>query len=313
MQPADTEELGSGITCIDAHYIRPGLACFYLLREGDEYAVIETGTVHSVPVLETVLAQRAIEPAQVRYIIPTHVHLDHAGGAGAMMRLFPEARCLAHPRGARHLVEPGKLVAGSRAVYGDERYARLYGEVVPVDADRLDEADDGHIVALGERRLVLRHTPGHADHHFCVWDERSRGWFTGDVFGISYSWFRTPGGDFAMPSTTPSQFRPEALRESLALLHAYDPAVMYLTHYSALPYSGELRELLVGQIDAYLDITRESGGDAEAVEAKIVDHSLALVRRLNPGQSMDALRAEFIHDAHLNAQGLELWHARNVA
>lgn len=313
MQPADSEESGFGITCIDAGYIEPGTACFYLLQEGDECAVIETGTVHSVPVLEKCLARRNIAPEQVRYVIPTHVHLDHAGGAGLMMQRFPEARCLVHPRGARHLVDPSKLVAGSRAVYGEARFDQLYGEIVPVAAERIDEAADGHAITLGDRTLVLRHTPGHADHHYCVWDERSGGWFTGDVFGISYAGFRTPGGDYVMPSTTPTQFRPDALRESLALLDGVNPARMFLTHYGELAYSCDDTALLLRQIDAYLDIARDARGDAAAIEERIVDYSLSLVRDMNPGEDSDHLRDGFRHDAHLNAQGLAVWYARSAA
>ncbi len=118
MQASASEDLGFGITRIDAGYIKPGLACFYLLQENDELAIIETGTVHSVRALDEVLEAKGLEPSQVRYVIPTHVHLDHAGGAGLMMQRFPQAQCLVHPRGARHLVDPVKLVAGSRAVYG---------------------------------------------------------------------------------------------------------------------------------------------------------------------------------------------------
>ncbi len=313
MQPAESEDLGFGITRIDARYMRPGVACFYLLQEGDELAVIETGTVHSVAALEEVLAAASLEPAQVRYVIPTHVHLDHAGGAGLMMQRFPEAQCLVHPRGARHLVDPGKLVAGSRAVYGDRQFAALYGDVVPIAAERVLEVPDDHRAYLGSRELVLRHTPGHADHHFCVWDGRSRGWFTGDVFGISYAGFRTQGGDYAMPSTTPTQFRPAALRESLCLLDQYDPAHIYLTHYGLLAYSPSLRDGLLRQLDAYLEIAAKAQGEAAAIEEAIMDHSLALVAAMNPGQKMDSMREEFRHDAHLNAQGLAVWHARQAA
>lgn len=308
-----TEELGFGITCIDANYMKPGVACFYLLQDGDECAVIETGTVHSVTALEDELNRRGIDVDQVRYVIPTHVHLDHAGGAGLMMQRFPAARCLAHPRGARHLVEPDKLVAGSRAVYGDERFEQLYGDIVPVAATRVDEVADGHCVTLGRRSLVLRHTPGHADHHLCIWDARSRGWFTGDVFGISYPWFRTPGGDYVMPSTTPSQFRPEALRESLALLSTAKPARVFLTHYGELPFTDDLVALLLRQIDVYLDIARACQGNVALIEEHIVAHSGSVVARMNPGEATGHLSDTFRHDAQLNAQGLSMWFARQAA
>lgn len=313
MQVTDTEDLGFGITRIDADYIRPGFACFYLLQSGDEYAVVETGTVHSVPLLERLLEDRGIQAGQVRYIVPTHVHLDHAGGAGLMMARFPDAICLAHPRGARHLVDPGRLVAGSRAVYGEARFQQLYGEVIPVPEQRLQVVDDGQRVLVGERHLEIRHTPGHADHHFCVWDEASRGWFTGDVFGISYPWFRRAGGDYAMPSTTPNQFRPEALRDSLALLADRGPDRIYLTHYGALDYSPVIQRALLEQLEAYLAFAAELSGDEAAIEEALVSYSLARARALDSGDGPGLAGEHFRHDAALNAQGLAVWHGRQQA
>lgn len=313
MQLADTDDLGYGITCIDANYMRPGVASFYLLQAGEDCALVETGTVHSFPLLQHLMEARGIRPEQVRYVIPTHVHLDHAGGAGLMMARFPRATCLAHPRGARHLVDPARLVAGARAVYGDEPFERLYGDVMPVAESRMRVVEDGDGVELGGRRLEIRHTPGHADHHFCVWDETSRGWFTGDVFGISYPWFRTKGGDYAMPSTTPNQFRPEALCDSLALIGDYAPERVYLTHYGVLTYSPAVQLALVEQLRAYVDIARECAGDVAAIEAAIVDYSLARVRDLNAGAVPGLAGEDFHHDAGLNAQGLAIWYGRQAA
>ena len=211
----DVKELEYGIRCIDAGYVTNGLACFYLVEQDGEYALVETGTTHSLKPLLKWMAAEGIKPEQISYVIPTHVHLDHAGGAGAMMQAFPEATLLVHPRGARHLIDPAKLIAGSIAVYGEALFADLYGDIVPVATERVVEVQDGDTFAVGGRELLFRHTPGHADHHFCVWDEHSRGWFTGDMFGICYKEFRMPGGNFCMLSTTPTQFRPDAMRESL--------------------------------------------------------------------------------------------------
>lgn len=169
--------LGFGITCIDAEYIQQGTACFYLMQEGDECAVLETGTCHSVPALEQLLLDRGIDSEQVRYVIPTHVHLDHAGGAGAMMAAFPLAKLLIHPRGARHLVDPKRLIAGATQVYGPDLFRQLYGDIRPVDPARIVQMGDGEKISLCGRTLEFRHTRGHAEHHFCVWDEVSRGWF----------------------------------------------------------------------------------------------------------------------------------------
>jgi glyoxylase-like metal-dependent hydrolase (beta-lactamase superfamily II) len=308
-----TEDLGFGITRIDADYIRPGLVCFYLIEGAGECAIVETGTQHSVPRLVSLLRKRGIAAEQVRYIIPTHVHLDHAGGAGEMMALFPNAELLAHPRGAPHLIAPAKLIAGSRVVYGDALFDRLYGAIKPVAAQRVIEVADEHVIEFGGRRLLLRHTPGHADHHFCVWDETSRGWFSGDVFGVSYDWFRTPGGDYCMPTTTPTQFRPQALKASLQLLGESDPATIFLTHYGALPYTRQKQEMLQEQIDDYVGIARDCNGDIKAMETAIMEYSLRQVERINPDDDMESMREHFYHDASLNAQGLAVWIERQQA
>lgn len=310
MPPAQTVDAGFGISCIDAQYIRPGLACFYLVERGGECAVIETGTVHSVPLLQALLTERGIAPEQVRYVIPTHVHLDHAGGAGAMLALFPQARLLVHPRGARHLVDPERLVSASMLVYGEETFQRLYGEIVPAPAARVEEVADGAEYRLGDGSLLIRHTPGHADHHFCVWDEVSRGWFSGDMFGISYAAMRTPGGDFVMPATTPTQFRPQEYVRSLDLIAAREPQRIFLTHFGELSFSAQAHRMLLQQIERYVTLAETHHADPERLESAIIDYSLHLLNALNPGQDQSHLVPALRHDANLNAQGLVAWHQR---
>ncbi|MBT8117392.1 MAG: MBL fold metallo-hydrolase, partial [Gammaproteobacteria bacterium] len=267
VEPA--QSLAGGITCLDADYVRPGLACLYLLQEGDEYAVIETGTSHSAGRLFSLLAERGIDHDQVRYVIPTHVHLDHAGGAGVMMAAFEHATLLIHPRGARHMVEPQRLVDSAKAVYGEERFRSLYGEIVPVPADRVREMGDGDAVTLAGRRLEFRHTRGHANHHFCVWDEATRGWFTGDMFGVCYPWWRFVSDDFVLPATTPTQFDPETYPVSLQLLGSYSPRYLYLTHHGRIDYTPEKSARLAAQVARYREIALESRDNAAVLQDAI--------------------------------------------
>jgi len=301
---------GFGITCLDAGYVQPGLACFYLVEQRGEFAVLETGTSHSVAVLQDWLHARGIGPEQVRYVIPTHVHLDHAGGAGAMMALFPRAQLLVHPRGARHMVDPARLVAAARAVYGDSMFDTLYGDVVPVVEARIRQIGDGETVFLADRPLLFRHTRGHAEHHFCVWDEASRGWFSGDMFGLSYPWCRLPAGDFVLPSTTPTQFDPQAFHQSLDLLDAYRPQWMYLTHSGALQYSPAKAQLLKRQIDAYVEFAADGTSGLEALQQRLGDHTVALLREFGAGIDERVLRDHLSFDMQLNAQGLQHWRQR---
>lgn len=314
MSTVTSQQLGHGITCIDANYIRPGLACFYLLEDDvhgeSEFALIETGTTHSLDNLLQVMKLRGIDASQIRYVIPTHVHLDHAGGAGAMMERFPSAQLLVHPRGARHMVDPARLVASSMEVYGEEKFHRLYGEILPVSAQRVVEMEDGQVIELGARKLLFRHTRGHADHHFCIWDEMSRGWFSGDMFGISYPWFRFEDGDFLLPATTPTQFDPGAYLESIDLLASFQPQRMYLTHYGEFPFCDQAAKLLGRQLAYYRDIAMARGVDRAGIEAALLGYSVELMGQYDPGAGEAECAQWLAFDVGLNAQGLEVWQQR---
>ena len=209
------DDLGQQITRIDTAMVHEGLAACYLLGGGDEYAIIETGTHNTVPIILSLLKERKIDLAKVKYVIPTHVHLDHAGGVGGLMQALPAATLLGHPRGARHMINPAKLKAGATAVYGEAQFAEIYGDIIPVDEQRVRTMDDGDEASVGDRKLVFIDTPGHARHHFCVYDPASRGIFTGDTFGLSYPPLTTAKGPFICPTTTPVQFDPPALEQAL--------------------------------------------------------------------------------------------------
>ena len=150
-------------------------------------------------------------------MIPTHVHLDHAGGAGQLMQACTGATLLVHPRGQRHMVDPSALWAGATAVYGPEEMARDYGQVLPIAIERTQVTQDGQRLMLAGRELLFADTPGHARHHHCIWDAATRGWFTGDTFGLSYPEFETGNGPWMLPTSTPVQFEPEVLK--LSLIH----------------------------------------------------------------------------------------------
>ncbi len=302
--------LGFGITCIDAGYVSEGVASFYMMEEGDEVAVLETGTSHSVKTLLQVLKQSGVEPGSVRYVIPTHVHLDHAGGAGAMMAVLPNAQLLIHPRGARHMADPSRLIGAALEVYGRELYDTLYGEVIPVDVARIREMDDGETVLLAGRKLEFRHTRGHAEHHFCVWDEVSRGWFSGDMFGVSYPWCQFSEVDFVLPSTTPSQFDPVTYLESLQILKRYSPQRMYLTHYGELAYSAEKSELLTRQIKAYCEFAVVDSVNAIDLQKRLTDYTLELFYQIGANGDEAQIRNHLVFDMQLNAQGLQMWQQR---
>lgn len=301
------QPLGNNIFCIDAFYTGPDIACCYLLVDRDECALIETGTALSVDNILATLRALSIPKDQLRYIIPTHVHLDHAGGAGALMQQLPQASLLIHPKGARHIIDPTRLVASAQQVYGQKLFAQLHGEVVPVDAYRVQTVEDGETLLVGQRRLRVKHTRGHAEHHFCLFDEQSKGWFSGDMFGVSYARQRFTKSAYVMPATTPTQFDPALYQNSVRTLCESDPAVFYLTHFGALNFQESQRDCLLRQLEQYAALGSAFAGDIPSLENAVLDVSRAELKRLLPTSKIEAEVNALTLDAKLNAQGIAWW------
>lgn len=303
------QDLGQGICCIDTFYYRPNLDGCYLIQQEGEAALIDTGTSHVVPAVMELLALRGLAPEQVKYVIPTHVHLDHAGGTGQLMALLPKARMVIHPRGARHMNHPEKIIAGTIAVYGEAVFQEHYGTILPVPEARTIEAEDGFEVSLAGRKLRCIHTEGHARHHFCVWDEQSRGLFAGDTFGISYRELDTEQGPFMILPSTPIDFDPEAWHDSLERLLRLNPTQLYLTHFCRIDQPALRARALHQEIDDYVAIALSAGGAQR--ELQIRDELTRYYRRRlreHGSRLSDAEIDEVLGmDMELCAQGLEVW------
>ncbi|MGB5131121.1 MAG: MBL fold metallo-hydrolase [Steroidobacteraceae bacterium] len=303
-------EFASGITAIDADYVRPRAAASHLIVDNGRAAFVDTGTTHSVPNLLGALEVKGIDPADVDWVLTTHVHLDHAGGAGALMQALPNARCAVHPRGARHLAEPSKLVAGSIAVYGEERFRELYGKIVPVDEARMLVPEDGERIKLGSRGLELIHTPGHALHHYCVVDREHRRIFSGDTFGLSYRDFDVAGREFIFPTTTPVHFDPEALCHSVDRLMSYEPEAIYLAHYSEVRDLERLAGEMKNRVRAFADLGRRHAGSPDR-GSKLRNGMYAMLSRWLDEHGFpagDGERHRLLNDdIELNCQGIEVW------
>lgn len=299
-----------GIHTIDTGYVRPRFDAAYLVVENGRGAFIDCGTNHSVPVLLAALDQAGLAPADVDWLILTHVHLDHAGGAGTLLRQLPNARLVAHPRAAPHMVDPARLVAGATAVYGEAEFARHYGELVRVPAERVVVAADGHVVDLAGRPLRCIDTPGHARHHLCVWDARSRSWFTGDTFGLSYRELDSARGPFILPTSSPVQFEPEAMQSSIARMLAAAPSAMYLTHFGRVEDVARLAAELHEQVDAMVSLAQACDGQPDRHRALVAALSEYYLERAQAhGVALDdaAVLQLLAMDIELNAQGLETW------
>lgn len=306
--------LDHGIWVIDTGYQRPMFDAAYLMIEQGRAAFIDTGTSLSVPRLLDTLETAGVARDAVDWVIPTHVHLDHAGGAGALMAALPAARLLVHPRGAKHLINPSVLLGSARAVYGNEEVLRAYGTVLPVEASRVVSSAEGMVIELAGRPLTLFDTPGHARHHHCVWDERSQGFFTGDTFGLSYREFDTPQGEWLFPTTTPTQFDPAALRTSIERMLAKQPQRMYLTHYGCIGHVAVRGQELLDQLDAVVALGERVRSQALAAEARhtalkdgLTAMYLSQLQRLRSTLPRDRALALLAMDIELNAQGIAGW------
>jgi len=314
MQPNGIN-LGYGITQLDAGYITSGVAAVYLLQQGKRIAIVETGTALTVPVILTELERRGLDAGAVAYVIPTHVHLDHAGGAGELMQQCPNAKLVIHPFGARHMIDPARLAEGTVAVYGEEKFRRYYGELKPVPADRVIEAPDNFELDFDGRILKFLDTPGHARHHFCVYDETSRGIFSGDTFGLSYPQLATEKGPFIFPTTTPVQFDPQALKSSIDRLLELQPETIYLTHFGPIVPTGQIVDQLKQGIDAFTAIAMEEKEAGEKrvlrIAERMMDYLLLRLRDMGCRVDEAVCREALQNDVTLNSQGLDVWLQKN--
>jgi glyoxylase-like metal-dependent hydrolase (beta-lactamase superfamily II) len=317
--PPYVRQIDHGIYVIDTGFHRPMFDASYLIVENGRGAFVDTGTNASVPRLLAVLESIGLPRDAIDCVIATHVHLDHAGGAGLLMRSLPNARLVVHPHGARHLIDPARLLNGARAVYGDEEVASSYGEVIGVAADRVTSTEDGMTLKLAGRPLKFLDTPGHARHHHCIWDERSGGFFTGDTFGLSYREFDTTQGAWLMPTTTPVQFEPDAMRRSVLRMLAYEPECLYLTHYGRVVEPRRLAELMLGQMDAMVTLAvelsakqLEEGERHRQLTNGFGEIHLKSLRAHGCTLSEDRVRSLLQLDNELNAQGMAVWLRRRA-
>ncbi|MBF0287551.1 MAG: MBL fold metallo-hydrolase [SAR324 cluster bacterium] len=311
MTPILFYDLPFGITTIDVQCFRQNFAGSHLIIEGDSAAFVDVGTSFSASLLLEGLAIKRIPRENVEYVIVTHIHLDHAGGAGELMSHLPNAKFVVHPRGARHMIDPQKLINAAIDVYGVDRVKEDYGNIIPIPKERVIEAEDGLSVDMNGRTFLFLDTPGHAKHHVCVFDERSQGIFTGDAFGLSYRELDTDRGAFILPTTSPAHFAPEAMRQSVKKIMSYRPQNIFFTHFSHVTNVPHLVDDFLRRLDQFLELGQQLKNHGKERHALFVqgmgDFLLSELKQhgstLSEKEALEVLAV----DLELSTQGIEIW------
>ncbi|MDD5248921.1 MAG: MBL fold metallo-hydrolase [Rhodocyclaceae bacterium] len=304
-------DFGHDIYAIDSGFGRPQLDAVHVIVHDGRAALVDTAVNAGVPRVLAALAALGIARAAVDYVVLTHVHLDHAGGAGLLMRELPNAKLTVHPRGARHMIDPAMLTTATHAVYGEAKARAMYGDILPVPKERIIETPDGATLNLAGRELLFLDTPGHARHHVCIRDGLTGHFFTGDTFGFIFRELDVAGRRHAFPTLTPTQFDPEQLHRSIDRILSYGPQAVYATHYGQATDTARLAADLHRLIDAQVELARREKDAGERRKARIRDGIAGIVeaeasRQHWPLQGQAALDF-FGPDIELNAQGLEVW------
>jgi len=289
--------------------VLPKFTAAYLRIAGDECAFIEAHTSHALPKLLAALEANGKKPEQVRYLVVTHAHLDHAAGASAVLAACPNATLVAHPRAAKNLIDPARLIAGATQVYGAERFAKLYGTIAPIPQERVRTLADGETLDLGDAKLQALHTAGHAWHHFAVDDPALCTVYTGDTFGLVYPALQR-GIRFALATTSPTGFHAAEARKSVDRILALGREAACLTHFD------EVRDLAecARQVHDWIDLSDQwvqeaatSSLTGKALETSLSEKLRAAIAEDTSARGL-ALTAEdwevLALDIELNGQGL---------
>jgi glyoxylase-like metal-dependent hydrolase (beta-lactamase superfamily II) len=298
-------DLGNDVFQIDTRMAGyEGITAGYLIR-GSRPCLVETGTAPSAPIVRDALASLGVGPADLASVVVTHIHLDHAGGAGDIASLYPSSEVVVHARGARHLADPARLLASARQVYGDA-LDTLFGTMKPVPADRLRAVDDTGVVDLGGgRELRSYYSPGHARHHVGLFDSASGDLYVGDAAGV----YIPDTGDLR-PATPPPDFDLGVGLASLDLFTSLGPQRLLFSHYGPATDVPSILERSAEELQVWVAETR-----AARARGLDLDHAVEMVRQktmsryasLAPGGD-PAIAAKFerISGAAANVGGI--WH-----
>ncbi|MDF1506767.1 MBL fold metallo-hydrolase [Robertmurraya sp. DFI.2.37] len=265
----------------------------YVLHE-QELTIIETSASPSVPHIINGLKSLGLSPKDLKYIIVTHIHLDHAGGAGLLLQQCPDAKVIVHPKGKRHLADPSRLIAGAKAVYR-EKFDTLFHPIIPIPEEQLLSMDDGDKLQIGEDcTLTFYHTPGHANHHFSIYHPKLNGMFTGDTAGIYYQ--LKDEVEFYLPTTTPSNFDPDKMEHSIGLYKSMNLDYIFFGHYGMSDNPKEVYKQVLSWIKPFVDVAAAAFKNEDTTEEMINVTKAGLFQLVS--SHLDALKISREHEIY---------------
>ena len=280
----------------------PAFNAVYLVQ-AREPALVEAGPAADTPVILEALKELGVGPGDLAHLVVTHVHLDHAGGLGGLVRTFRRATVWVHGRGAPHLVDPSRLVASTARTYGEARMLELYGTTEPVPQDRIRSVADGDQISLGDRALKVIGTPGHASHHVAFLEDRTGAIFTGEAVGSHLPW-----ADSYRPALPPPEADVQAALGSILRIRDLEASALLTSHFGAIADATEGCDRAAQRIRAWSETCRRileedenagAGEVAEAFRAQAQEEFL-----LDSGRPIDMARYNLIGSIEMNAAGL---------
>jgi len=300
------------IVAVDTHYLNPERMASYLVHEEGRAVFLDVGPETGVHYLLEALGELGIPPGNVDYVVVTHAHLDHAAGTASLLEHCPNAKMVAHPKAARHLVAPERLIAGSKAVYGEDLFHQLYGEVSAVPEDRVVTVADNETLAWGGRDWHFRHTLGHASHHIVIHDPKTSCVFTGDSYGIGRSSLYRSGPPFLACSSPPPEFDAEEALKSVDIILEFGADWVAPAHFGLQPLTPESGEVIkrsiraMGKIvDDALEAGLEDGALASFIDSRVRAASQDQLERCGV-EHPEEDRAWLEADVALNIMGLSV-------
>ena len=306
-------KLDNNTHMIDAYYAYPGHSCVYLVGDEDEYALIDCGTALSGKYIMGALENLNIDPGQIKYILPTHVHLDHAGGAGVLCQTLPNAQVYVHPRGHRHLINPERLVSGSVIIYGEDMMKFAVGDTIPVPEDRCHELEDGQELSVGKLKILTQFTPGHAKHHCGFFEEKNGNYYSGDVLGNSYPFMDSKNRHLMFLCSAPVDYNGGDWHDSLNKISALSPKRACLCHCGALNNPGQAIEdmhRLIDKNDALavklVDID-DDGERRKAVEEMVWGLFWDEFEERETPMNREHAKSWMKKDVHISTEGIDHW------